>query len=81
MWLKVTGLLLSVILSNCVCIIVVGNLDFTVEMSQIDPEGEVLSGAHIDLRDTETKYNGKIPRETVRNITFLSSPQCKKAKD
>ena len=46
-----------------ICFIVVENyLDFTAEMFQIDPKGEVLARTHDrDLGNTETNYNVKIP--------------------
>lgn len=43
-----------------VCFIVVENLDFTAEMFQIVPKGEVLAMPHgIDLRDTDSETNCK----------------------
>ena len=43
-----------------ICFIVVENLDFTAEMFQIDPKGEVLAMPHdIDLRDTDSEANWK----------------------
>ena len=43
-----------------ICFIIVENLDFTAEIFQIDPKGEVLPMPHdIDLRDTDSETNCK----------------------
>ena len=64
-----------------ICFIIVENLDFTAEIFQIDPKGEVLPMPHdIDLRDTdsETNWKGKKPSSAYWNKNEMKKMKKKK---
>ena len=67
-----------------ICFIIVENLDFTAEIFQIDPKGEVLPMPHdIDLRDTdsETNWKGKKPSSAYWNKNEMKKMKKKKGKE
>lgn len=64
-----------------ICFIIVENLDFTAEIFQMDPKGEVLPMPHdIDLRDTDSETNCKGKKPSSANWKKREMKKMRKEK-